>query len=171
MFKLGFRPDSVSGDKAHGESRVYKELLALGIKPFIPHQNFRKSNPNIWPQEKFRYDAEHNCYICPNGKVLWYQGHIDRRIMKVYQARPQDCKVCPYKSQRTTARRVGRTIKRHVDPRVFEMSIGSWGAPKHGTRPSGSVPDPRPYLGKPKSATGLEGPGLEVLSTLRNSAC
>ncbi|ACX51325.1 transposase IS4 family protein [Ammonifex degensii KC4] len=120
MFKFGFRVDSVSGDKAHGESRVYKELLALGIKPFIPHQNFHETNRNIWPQEKFRYDAKEDCYICPNGKVLRYQGCIDRGIMKVYRTRPRDCKDCPYKSQCTTSEKVGRTIKRHVDARVFE---------------------------------------------------
>lgn len=120
MFKFGFRLDSVSGDKAHGESRVYKELLALGIKPFIPHQNFHETNSKIWPQEKFQYDAEHDCYICPNDKVLRYQGYIDRGIMKVYRARLKDCKDCPYKSQCTTSERVGRTIKRHVDAAVYE---------------------------------------------------
>jgi transposase len=74
MFKFGFRVDSVSGDKAHGESRIYKELLALGIKPFIPHQNFHETNRKIWPQEEFRYYAKEDCYICPNGKVYGIKG-------------------------------------------------------------------------------------------------
>jgi len=40
--------------------------------------------------------------------------------MRVYRAKPRDCKDCPYKSQCTTSEKVGRTIKRHVDAPVFE---------------------------------------------------
>lgn len=118
MFKFGLRPESLSGDKAHGEAPVYKGLLALGTKPFIPHQDFHRQNSKIWPQEKFRYDPENDRYICPNNKVLRYQGYIDRGIMKTYRANAKGCQTCPYRSQCTTSTKVGRTIKRHIDAAV-----------------------------------------------------
>lgn len=111
VFKFGFWPESVSGDKGHGEARVHKELCAPGKKPFIPRRN-HKGNPNIRPQERFQYDRDLDLYICPAGKTLRCRGCVDRGIMKVCQARPQDCKACPYKPQCTTAKRTGRTIKR-----------------------------------------------------------
>lgn len=155
MFKFGFRPESVSGDKGHGEARVYKELYALGIKPFIPHQNFHESNPKVWPQERFQYDQDSDCYICPAGKTLRYQGYVDRGIMKVYRARPQDCGACSCKTQCTAAKRTGRTVKRHVDAHLYERVDRLLKRPEARERAIWRRTGPETLFGEAKEEHGL----------------
>jgi len=146
MFKFGFRPESVSGDKGH---------YALGIKPFIPHRNFHASNPKVWPQERFRYDQDSDCYICPAGKTLRYQGYMDRAIMNVYRARRQDCGACPYKTQCMAAKKTSRTIKRHVDAHLYERVDRLLERPEARERAIWRRTGPETLFGEAKEEHGL----------------
>lgn len=73
----------------------------------------------------------------------------------MYQARPQECKVCPYKSQCTTAGRVGRTIKRHVDARVFEYVERLLGHPEARDAAIWQRTGPETIFGEAKERHGL----------------
>jgi transposase len=51
--------------------------------------------------EAFQYDPEANHYICPAGKTLklsWTKRFSGRTQMR-YQARPSECKACPFRAQ------------------------------------------------------------------------
>lgn len=52
--------------------------------------------------DRFTYDASRNIYTCPQGKVLPYRTTKHDRVgveRKVYQARPSDCRDCPFRQQ------------------------------------------------------------------------
>ncbi|MBZ5490514.1 MAG: transposase [Acidobacteriia bacterium] len=48
----------------------------------------------------FVYDAEQDCYVCPAGKILSYEGKQKKDGMQQfkYKARKQDCQSCPLRA-------------------------------------------------------------------------
>lgn len=112
-----------------------------GIKAFIPDNQFRSRDlrysdaPSHRPEpeekseyEKFRYEPESDCWICPMGKEL----RLDRGprktsgfIRKRYAAREEDCAVCPMKRDcmRKNAKR--RTISPAIEKLPSEENASS----------------------------------------------
>ena len=54
-----------------------------------------------FPINMFVYDAERNCFVCPSGKQLKYEGkqEKDGQTFYKYKAQKQDCQNCPLKMQ------------------------------------------------------------------------
>jgi transposase len=72
--------------------------------------------------DQFPYDADHNRYTCPQGKLLPYQTTKHDRVgveRHVYQARAADCRACPLRSQ-CGAGKQGRRIVRSEPVRGVE---------------------------------------------------
>jgi len=64
---------------------------------------------------KFIYDAQTNSYLCPQGKILSYEGKEQRHLQVSYRYRAKrlDCEGCPMKSQCCPGNRVvGRSVHR-----------------------------------------------------------
>lgn len=64
---------------------------------------------------KFIYDAQTNSYLCPQGKILSYEGKEQRHLQVSYRYRAKrlDCEGCPMKSQCCAGNRVvGRSVHR-----------------------------------------------------------
>jgi transposase len=64
---------------------------------------------------RFIYDAQTNSYLCPQGKILSYEGKEQRhlQISYRYRAKRLDCEGCPMKSQCCPGNRVvGRSVHR-----------------------------------------------------------
>jgi hypothetical protein len=64
-------------------------------------------------REAFTYDAERDCYVCPQGADLTTRGTIRDGHMLSYLASVNDCRHCPLKSAccaRTPQRKVTRSI-------------------------------------------------------------
>ena len=64
---------------------------------------------------RFIYDAQANSYLCPQGKILSYEGKEQRhlQISYRYRAKRLDCERCPMKSQCCPGNRVvGRSVHR-----------------------------------------------------------
>src|SRR5271157_4439069 len=60
----------------------------------------RGLDPAFYPQN-FRFEAETNAYICPQGKRLSHRGTRRGRVgvvHQVYQARAADCRDCPLRA-------------------------------------------------------------------------
>lgn len=61
----------------------------------------RGVTPEFYPQQ-FRYDAEHNLYVCPAGQEIPYRGvKQDRAGIKrhQYRAKRSTCRACPFQAQ------------------------------------------------------------------------
>jgi transposase len=68
-----------------------------------------------YQSSRFIYDAQTNSYLCPQGKILSYEGKEQRHLQLSYRYRAQrsDCEGCPMKSQCCPGNTVrGRSVHR-----------------------------------------------------------
>ena len=68
-----------------------------------------------YQSSQFIYDAQTNSYLCPQGKILSYEGKEQRHLQVSYRYRAKrlDCEGCPMKSQCCPGNRVvGRSVHR-----------------------------------------------------------
>jgi transposase len=68
-----------------------------------------------YQSSQFIYDAQTNSYLCPQGKILSYEGKEQRHLQLSYRYRAKrlDCQGCPMKSQCCPGNRVvGRSVHR-----------------------------------------------------------
>lgn len=91
---------SISADKAYCIGKSLKEVEELNIDAYIPMVR-RTIKTDVWTIDKFTYDRENDCYICPNGKKLPYKDNDGRS--RRYRASYKDCKICPYKQKCITS--------------------------------------------------------------------
>jgi len=76
--------------------------------------------PECFPSA-FTYDAEHNHYLCPAGKVLRYEGREQQNgnLRYRYRAAPADCQACPLRRRCCPDSRKGRSLVRTEDAPVM----------------------------------------------------
>jgi hypothetical protein len=70
----------------------------------------------------FQFDAENNCYLCPQGHTLQQKGGIQERKDRsaiVYQAKTKVCLACSIRTKCTKSK-TGRTITRYTDEEWVE---------------------------------------------------
>src|SRR5262249_44898741 len=85
-------------------------------------KDFETRNP-YFPKSQFRYDAERDVYVCPQGEALRRVGCI-RTIGGIrYIGWPKTCNACPVKEQSTPGKS-GRKIERSVDEAYIERVRG-----------------------------------------------
>ena len=62
--------------------------------------------------DKFKYDADNNCYTCPKGKTLRFSSYNKKDRNKIYKASLKDCRSCPYREKCIGQSKRGRAITR-----------------------------------------------------------
>jgi transposase len=80
-------------------------------------QMHKKGVDLVFRPDAFRFDGETNTYICPNGKVLRYEGEEKQKghTRYRYRACTIDCKACQFKQQCCPQNQTkGRSIVRGV---------------------------------------------------------
>jgi transposase len=113
--RFDIRPERLAGDTAYGSGANLDWLVnEAKIAPHIPVLDKSKREDGTFSRGDFRFDKEHNVYVCPAGKVLTTTGKVatDGETL-YYRARTRDCRDCPLKSQccpKTPLRRVQRSI-------------------------------------------------------------
>jgi transposase len=139
MQAIDKQPEYFQGKQFTADSNYYcLANLALcqreGLDAYIPDIQFRKRDPRFLEQLRFkngvharrppmkkdtkfteadfRFDAFHQVFVCPQGKILRCGArsqHNRYRVYDIYRARPQDCALCPLRSKclskPTTSRR------------------------------------------------------------------
>jgi len=104
-------------DKAYGNNEDYKYLKENNIKACIPHQrHVSKSDPEF-SQDKFTYDAQNDCYICPAGKRLDRYDHGKPHYDQSYRYRAPRavCQQCPFFGRCVDSKVYGRQISRNLN--------------------------------------------------------
>lgn len=71
------------------------------------------------PKSAFRYEAERDVYVCPEGKTLACVGQSQQKrssvelvVLKSYRAATEECQSCPQRQQCCPKSRQGRSISR-----------------------------------------------------------
>lgn len=122
LWRVRFRwklwPRQFTGDTTYGTAEIVTALEQQRILPYVPLPNFDQRT-EVFGQRDFRYDAEHDLYICPAGAQLRVlpSGCTDQ--FKQYRAKASVCNACPLKSQCTTSN-TGRKLSRHMAEEAFE---------------------------------------------------
>jgi hypothetical protein len=112
----GLRPERLAADKAYGTGPFLGWLSERKITPHIPVLDRQQQTPGLLPREAFTFDAERNCFVCPEGKILKHRHARETTRIHIYRATASDCKVCPIRQQCT--RGAKRTLSVPFDEAV-----------------------------------------------------
>jgi transposase len=113
-FRWHLRPARAIADSAYGTGenlRIREE--ELNIRALMPVVDAEKPGP-FYKQQAFRYDAERDLYVCPQGTELRPSGGNPEKRVWTYQAPAVACQACPVR-EHCTASTQGRALRRHFD--------------------------------------------------------
>jgi hypothetical protein len=90
-------------DKGYFRTEDIEACEKAGLTPYVPRpQRGSSVSHGFFRKDEFRYDAEHDAYVCPAGQVLAtrYESKL-RDMKKVDYANRAACAVCPLRSRCT----------------------------------------------------------------------
>ncbi len=108
-------------DAGYDNTDELKKIDDRGIKVIVPQQRHpSQKEDNSFEKEKFQYNKQKDCYICPEGHILSYRTvDIDRKS-KSYQITDGSlCMKCQHFNICTNSKR-GRRISRLINEEVRE---------------------------------------------------
>jgi transposase len=109
-FRERVRPTQATGDTAYGTIEIIKAFEDAHIRAYIPLPDWEHMTSYYGPSQ-FRYDAEHDQYLCPQEKPL-VRYRTEYAAHKVeYRADAATCNACPLKAA-CTASDHGRQVHR-----------------------------------------------------------
>ena len=116
--KWRLNPKTVTGDTKYGTAPNIAGLERAGMKAFVPIPDLSKRNKYYKP-DLFRYSAEENHYICPQGQIFKLYSHRKSEQVIVYKADAQICSSCPVKHECTESKS-GRHVFRSIFQEYFD---------------------------------------------------
>ena len=112
--KGGVKHQDVTTDAGYESEETHVKVKRRGQTAYIKPSNYEKSKKrrfrkNAYLRENMRYDAERNCFICPAGKELTFQGTKIRKSKSGYKQevsmyKAESCTDCPHKDKCTKAK-------------------------------------------------------------------
>jgi transposase len=100
-----------------------KEVLlcdSIGVTAYVAKPlTSANTAQGLYGKERFRYDAENNCYVCPAGQTLTYRFSTHELGRPIHYYRASDCQRCALKAQ-CTRNKANRTITRLAFEEVQE---------------------------------------------------
>ncbi len=122
-------PDWVAADIKYRYQECLKYLQDNVIKTAIKPET-KINKPGYFSRDKFIYDRQRDCYICPNGKVLKRKTKNYSHNRIVYKSNKKDCKICPLKEKCISGKESFRTVS-HYDSHCYSKALG-WYYSGHG---------------------------------------
>lgn len=122
--RTGIRAETVTADSKYGtadnlEFCEWNRITAF-IRPY--RSNFTKPKAGQFRDCCFRYDADHDVYVCPAGQTLKRAEYRADKDAYRYRASKTVCQSCPARAQCTTAM-TGRTISRQVRQPILDRAM------------------------------------------------
>jgi len=111
-------------DAGYANTAELKKLDSRDINVIVPsqQQSLHKKSGD-YSKDKFKYDSEKDCYVCPEGKILKRRGvHKKQRKIQYDMRKASICRKCKHFGKCTSSRQ-GRRISRmfdEVDKKKFE---------------------------------------------------
>lgn len=93
-----------------------EEKLTLYIRP-----NLQTQDNGLFRRTDFQYDAPHDQFICPEGKILRFRGYGKLSHLKKYRAQIQDCQGCPQKLHCTRGQ--VKVIQRSIHEDLIQTAL------------------------------------------------
>ena len=104
--------DVAVADQKYGTIDNILALTQGGVKAYMPLMADGSSRrTKLFPRSMFRYDPEHDRYLCPQGESLYYTR--TQNDVRFYRTKRNICKTCPIRRQCTTSK-LGRAISHSI---------------------------------------------------------
>ena len=113
---------TIAADKAYGTGENYKYLHKNDITPCISHKRKNCNRDPLFANDKFIYDNEHDCYICPAGKQLKRRQFSTDKNCIIYNAKRETCKLCQYFKKCVTSKKSGRQIQLNLNQEYIDWA-------------------------------------------------
>ena len=127
--RFGLKPGRLAGDTAYGSAENLAWLIKeKGIEPHIPVFDKSARKDGSLSRADFTFDADHNVYICPQGKPLTTTGHVNKDRTLYYRASKPDCDACPLKPK-CCPKAPSRRIPRDIDEDARDLARSLVGTP------------------------------------------
>jgi transposase len=113
--------ENACGDAGYADADDLERLDRQGIKVIVPsNRQASAASPGPFDKSQFHYDAEQDCYRCPQGYVLPCRSTEKKRRRKYYMAGGSVCHRCCHFGVCTTDRSNGRRITRYFNEPLRE---------------------------------------------------
>jgi len=89
------------------------EVVTRRVRAYVPLSDMDARTP-LFGKQEFRFDPTRNVYICPQGRLLFFNHHAYAVREIRYRAKPETCNACVVKAHCTTSDR-GREVSRQFD--------------------------------------------------------
>lgn len=112
-------------DKIYGTIDNYKYLHAKGVSACIEHQRRGCKKDHRFNQDKFIYDKNNDCFICPAGAKLDLYDKVgpNKSISAYrYRAKRKVCEQCEFFNQCVASKKHGRQVSRNVDAKYIQWA-------------------------------------------------
>lgn len=111
---LGKKCTTACADSGYANTEQLKQIDLQDIKVIVPSQRqASKKEPEEFDKERFNYNSEKDCYMCPQGHNLTYEGS-DGKTKRYKITESSICRACP-SFGKCTKSQDGRQINRLVD--------------------------------------------------------
>jgi transposase len=110
--RFGFTVEAVGLDAGYFTAGICKGLEERDIYGAIA---YRRPNhiKGYLRKSDYTYDAETDCYTCPEGCTLNYRT-TDRQGYRHYASDPTQCRICPLQSRCTKSANFTKVVTRHI---------------------------------------------------------
>lgn len=110
--RFGFEVEAVALDSGYLTTPICKGLQDRKIFGVIAHRRFHPTQ-GLFHKWEFKYDAEHDVYVCPQKQALPYRT-TDRHGYRHYASDSKVCALCPMLEKCTRSRNHRKIVTRHV---------------------------------------------------------
>jgi hypothetical protein len=111
--RLNIVPDRLAADGSYGTGPFLSWLKKNGIEPHIQVLDRQHQTKGVWSRDHFVFEREENRFVCPEGKVLRFQGAAYKTQTNIYRSNPKDCDACKVREMCTNGK--VRTITRNFE--------------------------------------------------------
>lgn len=115
-------PEWVAADTKYGSEECLCYLQDKGTKTVIKPEE-KNSRLDYFSKDKFTYDKDKDCYICPNGKILKRKNKSYTQNRIFYKANKKDCVSCSQKDICISGEAEARLVTKY-DSLCYEKAKG-----------------------------------------------
>jgi hypothetical protein len=123
----GVKPENAISDAGYGNEENYVLLENEGIRAFVKYNTYYKEKSPAWQKKRIRhnqfiYHPDLDSFRCPAGQSLSFVRTTEKKSstnfvshIRIYQASPESCRICPLKTLCTEANARSLNINRNLD--------------------------------------------------------
>ncbi len=118
----------ITADMGYDSAKEIKKCIDDNINPIVPRSNKQQpqKDKGLFPRDKFIYDKNNDCYICPNNKILHKTTTTqikNNKVSFVYHGESLICKACTIREKCLPKNTAYKRIFRWEHEEIIEEHI------------------------------------------------